>query len=642
MPLGILLAAAWMDSMRPAQIASEIGQSLDFLGSDWLDLPARQRSLRAVFDHSWTLLSEHEQGVLQTLSVFRGGFTLEAVQAVAGASLRGLRRLVNHCLLYHAPSGRYEIHELLRQYAAEKLEASGRADAARDAHSAYYAAALEQWGADLKGTKQQEALADMEVEIENAHAAWNWAATNRKVTRLGSALDGLCHFYEWRVRHQEGEAACRLAAQRLVAADESVTNLSVDSQRLLARVLVWQGTFTNLLGRGDPARQLMRRGLALLKELDRKGHDTRAERAYALLQLGSATVDIDREAAKGYCEESLALYRAVGDRWGTAKVLALLGATRRRLGLYGTETSQLLKESLALRKSLGDRRGIARTLGLLGNLVAFRGQLEESAQLYRESISFHREIGDERSNRELQGDLVFVLLALGEFEEARFHVEENLAICKNLGSKRELAYVLSVSSFAELHHGQYERARARADESMALASQVGFKWGVGAALWCRGCVALAAEAHDEAEQSLQEGIAVLSDLLNWEEAAAVGATRAVVALRRGRLSLAKQCLCESVRAVVEIGGFFSPMPTLSAMALYEAHRGREERAVELYALAECSPLVANSRWYRDVIGRPIAAVAGNLRPEVVARAQERGQSLDLEATMAGFLVKRSS
>jgi hypothetical protein len=139
------------------------------------------------------------------LSVFRGGFTLQAVQAVAGASLRGLRRLVNHCLLYHAPSGRYEIHELLRQYAAEKLEASGQADAARDAHSAYYAAALEQWGADLKGTKQQEALADMEVEIENAHAAWNWAATNRKVTRLGSALDGLCHFYEWRVRHQEVE-----------------------------------------------------------------------------------------------------------------------------------------------------------------------------------------------------------------------------------------------------------------------------------------------------------------------------------------------------------------------------------------------------------------------------------------------------
>ncbi|MGD9318296.1 MAG: BTAD domain-containing putative transcriptional regulator, partial [Anaerolineae bacterium] len=384
MPLGILLAASWMDSMTPAQIASEIGQSLDFLGSDWLDLPARQRSLRAVFDHSWTLLGEHEQEILRTLSVFRSGFTSGAVQAVAGASLRGLRRLVNHCLLHYAPSGRYEIHELLRQYAAEKLEASGRADAASNAHSAYYTAALKQWGVDLKGPKQQEALADLEVEIENARTAWNWAAKNGKVARLAGALDGLCHFYEWQVRPEEGEAACRVAAQGLAATDESVTILSVDGQRLLARVLVWQGTFTYLLGRVDPARQLLCRGLALLKELDRKGHDTRAEQAHALLQSGSATLDIDREEAKGYCERSLELYRVVGDRWGTAKVLGVLGSVRRRLGLYGTETKQLLEESLALYEALRDRRGIAQSRGTLANLLAFRWELEESARLYQE------------------------------------------------------------------------------------------------------------------------------------------------------------------------------------------------------------------------------------------------------------------
>ncbi|NIV34550.1 MAG: hypothetical protein GWN58_35345, partial [Anaerolineae bacterium] len=196
-----------------------------------------------------TLLGEHEQGILQTLSVFRGGFTYEAVQAVAGASLRGLRRLVNQCLLYHAPSGRYEIHELLRQYAVEKLEASGKANAASDAHSTYYVAALKQWGVDLKGPKQQEALADLELEIENARTAWNWAARSGKVARLAGALDGLCHFYEWRVRQDEGEAACRLAAQGLAATDESVTGLSNGGRRLLARVLVWQGAFTYLLGR---------------------------------------------------------------------------------------------------------------------------------------------------------------------------------------------------------------------------------------------------------------------------------------------------------------------------------------------------------------------------------------------------------
>jgi predicted ATPase/DNA-binding SARP family transcriptional activator len=633
MPLGILLAAAWIDSMTPAQIASQIGRSLDFLEGDWLDLPARQRSLRALFDHSWTLLSEHERGVLQALSVFRGGFTFEAVQAVTGASLRELRRLVNQSLLHLTPSGRYELHELLRQYAAQKLEAAGRAGDAADAHSTYYAAALEQWGADLRGAGQQEALAEMEVEIENARAAWNWAARHGEVARLGRALDGLCHFYEWRVRYQEGEAACRLAAEELG------TSASLESQRLLARLLVWQGTFTYLRGHIDLASPLLRRGLDLLEELEGKGHDTRSERAHALLHMAEATLDVDREATKGYCEGSLALYRAVGDRWGTAKVLALLGATRRRLDLYGTETGQLLKESLALRKSLGDRRGIARTLGLLGNLAAFQGQLEKSVRLYRESISLHRKIGDERSHRDLQGDLVFVLLALGEFEEARLHVEENLAICKNLGSKRELAYVLSVSSFAELHHGRYERARADAEEGIALAREVDFRWTLGSSLWYLGCAALASGATVEAEQWLRESTAVLRELRHQDGVAGIRATQAIAALRLEQRPLARECLRESVRNVVEVGGFYSPLPTLSALALYAADRGRVERALELYALASCSPLVANSRWYEDVAGRYLAALAAALPPDVAAAASERGRVQDLGTALAVQLAE---
>jgi len=636
-PLGIMLAAAWVGVLSPAEIAAQIGRSLDILEADLRDVPERQRSIRAAFDHSWNLLAERERQVFQALSVFHGGFTRQAAQAIAGASLQELRRLMNQSLLHRAPTGRYEVHELLRQYSAEKLGVAGKASAVGDAHSAYYAAALQQWDVDLKGPRQQEALAEMEIEIENARAAWNWAAKRGEVARLGRALDGLCHFYEWRMRYQEGEAACRVVAERLISAEESVTSASVERQRLLARVLVWQGTFTYLLGHIDLAYPLLRRGLALLEELELKGHDTRSERAHSLLQIAEATLDVDREATKGYCEQSLALYRAVGDRWGTAKVLALLGAVRRRLGLYGNEASQALEESLALRKSLGDRRGIARSLGLLGNLVAFRGQLEESAHLYRESISFHREIGDERSNRELQGDLVFVLLALGEFAEARLHVEENLSICKNLGSKRELAYVLSVSSFAELHHGRYKRARAQAEESIALAREVDFKWALGSSLWYLGCAALAMDAYVEAEQLLRESTAVLRELLHQDGVAGTRAIQAVAALRLERPLLAKQCLCESVRAVVEVGGFFSPLPTLSAMALYLADQGSGERAVELYALASCSPLLANSRWYEDVAGRYIAAIATALPPDVVAAAQERGRARDPGATAAELL-----
>ena len=130
MPLGILLAAAWMRMLSPAEIAAQLAaHKLDFLEVEWHDVPERQRSMRAVFDYSWRLLSERERQVLAGLSVFRGGFTYPAVQQVAtvdgaAATLRDLMGLVNSSMLQRTPAGRYEVHELLRQYAEEKLRES--------------------------------------------------------------------------------------------------------------------------------------------------------------------------------------------------------------------------------------------------------------------------------------------------------------------------------------------------------------------------------------------------------------------------------------------------------------------------------------------------------------------------------------
>src|SRR5258708_26567468 len=120
-PLGIVLAAAWIGMLELSEIASEIERSLDFLESDLRDLPERQRSLRAVFEYSWNLMSEDERDVFMRLSVFRGGFTREAAQEVSGASLKTLMTLLNKSLLRRDPSGRYDVHELLRQYAEARL-----------------------------------------------------------------------------------------------------------------------------------------------------------------------------------------------------------------------------------------------------------------------------------------------------------------------------------------------------------------------------------------------------------------------------------------------------------------------------------------------------------------------------------------
>ena len=250
MPLGILLAAAWVQMLTPAEIAAEIGQSLDFLETDLRDVPERQRSMRAVFDHSWRLLTEREREVFGGLSVFRGGFTRQAAQRVTGASLRELRALVNKSLLHRTPTGRYEVHELLRQYAAEKLDQSPAAsEAVHDRHCAYYAAALQQWEAHLKGPRQQAALAEIEADSENARAAWNWAVERGHVEHIEQAIEGLCLFYDLRWRYQEGEAACRMAAEKLAAttSGDGPVLSAVEGLRVLAKVMAWQSVFSREL-----------------------------------------------------------------------------------------------------------------------------------------------------------------------------------------------------------------------------------------------------------------------------------------------------------------------------------------------------------------------------------------------------------
>src|SRR3712207_4660149 len=139
MPLALVLAAGWVHVLSFEEIAGEIAQSLNILESELHDLPERQRSVRAAFDYSWKRLSTEEQQVFMRLSVFRGGFTRRAARAVAGADLRTLRALVNQSFVAAGQDGRYEIHDVLRQYAAEQLARAPEAvTRIHELHCAYY------------------------------------------------------------------------------------------------------------------------------------------------------------------------------------------------------------------------------------------------------------------------------------------------------------------------------------------------------------------------------------------------------------------------------------------------------------------------------------------------------------------------
>jgi tetratricopeptide (TPR) repeat protein len=427
----------------------------------------------------------------------------------------------------------------------------------------------------------------------------------------------------------EGEAACRMAAK------EQATT-SGNGLRVLAKILAWQGTFDQLLVRVELASQLLRQSLTLLEGPELADRDVRLEQAFVLWRMGAMSCESDREKAKRLFEQSLALYRALGDRWGMANALEDLGNVTRQLGTYG-EAKQLGEESLAIRQALGDRRGIADSLWLLSHTAVDQGQLEEGERLARENSEIRQEIGDRAIIASGLGILGTPFIRRGKFDEAHTLCQESLAIYYDLGDRSALAWSNLQLGHIKTHLGQYDQARAQLRLSLALSQEIGIRRVEGFSLHWLGCVALAGEKYVEAQQLLQKSVTVYQEISQREDLGWALAGLGIAAHRLGKLRQAEEHLYQALRTAIEIRAFLPLMFALPATALLLADRGEKERAMELYALASRYPYVANSRWFEDVAGKYIAAIAVTLPPDVVTAAQERGKARDLWETAAELL-----
>ncbi len=649
MPLGILLAAAWVDMLAPQEIAAEVERSLDFLATDLRDVPERQRSIRAAFEHSWNLLAERERQVFRGLSVFRGGSTCEAAQQVSGGSLHELRALVDKSLLQVTPSGRYEIHELLRQYAAEKLHSFP--DVARDVadrHCAYYTAALQRWDADVRGSRQPAVLVEMEEESGNISAAWNWAVEQRQVERLGLAMEGLESFYWHSGRYREAEAAFQAAAAAAGAAAEDAAAQGpaapcADDRatclRVQARALAWQSDFRKARAQWDAARRLQQECLAILQDPALAGSDTRLERAVLSYSVGYTFVAMASYAeGRPHLEECYSLFRELDLQWGLALALYGLGIMSRFLGDH-RQARRRLEEGLAIDRALGDRRGVAMFVSRLSRIAWAQGRFDEAERLAREGVAASREAGGPKGSALALLRLGEVLAKVAKFSEARSVLQQSLELYTDLGRRNYVSSARTILASVDLHSGRYEQACDHAQKGLALAREHGPRHCIGLNLRLLGCMELAKRVPATAHPLLEESAAV-----HWEVGPKddLGVALACLALSaRGRANTleARQHLCHAL----EIAQEFEVVPpllwALPATALLLAGEGEIERAVELYALASRYPLVAKSRWFADVVGRQIAAAADTLPAGRVAILQARGRARDLKDTTAELLTE---
>ncbi len=640
MPLGILLAAAWLGVLPPAEIATEIagevGQGLDFLRAEWPDVPERQRSLRAVFDRSWNLLSEREREVFRGLSVFSGGFTRAAAEQVSGASLHQLRALADKSLLQITPSGRYEIHELLRQYAAEKLHSLPDAAAdVRDRHCAYYTDALHRWEADLTGVRQQLALVEMEADSENIRAAWTWALEQVYAEQLDQAMEGLQHFYWHSGRFREGEAALQAAADAMASAAETDAD-KVACLRVQVRALAWQSNFQRAMGERDAAGRLQQQCLEILKAPGLAGSDTRLERAILTWAIGATICMEDYAQGQQRFEESFFLFRELDHRWGMAWALNASGNMSMFLGAYG-DAWRRLEEGLAIYQALGYLPGVAGSVSRMSCIASVEGRFDEAEGLAREGVAASLEAGSRTQWALALVDLGEALEKVAKLTEAHTVLQQSLALLTDLGHRGYITQAHTDLGSVDLHLGRYEETRDHAQTGLALAREHGPRFCVATNLLLLGCLELAQRAPTTAYQLLEESVAVYQEVGPQDDQSLALTCLAIAARGQGDTPGA----CQYLRLALAIAQESEAVPpllwALPAMALLLADEGENERAVETYALASRYPLVAKSRWFADVMGNQIAAAAAALRAERVALLEERGRVRDLQATAVELL-----
>jgi predicted ATPase/DNA-binding NarL/FixJ family response regulator len=592
MPLAIELAVGWLTTLRPAGIAQELQQNLDLLTTRSRNLPERHRTLRSVFSQSWQLMSEGERDAFRKLSVFRGGFTREAAQVVAGASLQTLARLIDQSLLRLNAAGRYEVHELLRQYGAEQLAAAGQTETVQQTYIDYYLGLLHQLERDIKGHQQLAALDIIAADFENIRHAWQHAVEQRRYLALSQAVESLHWFADMRGRYHDVVHLLRDAVEAFPRTPDP------EQMPMLRRV---QARLVRLIVLGNLRIESDLRGqIDTCLEAARTRQD-QAEIGFCLLVSGivagwEANNDFHHAETAALFQESVAIYEALGDLFYQADALAWLACTTNP----GTEDVErdLLRQSLDLRRAIGDRNGIAWIILNLSAIMFAQQDYPACERYAREALALMREIGSVKGILEAGFKLLYPTILKGDLEEARAlvdHLRDLAEETNNLDGKAQAAGVLAC--LVCVMDEAYTEGAALAQKQRALAQEPFYK------------------GYNDPRA-------------RWGQVLADCGLGLYTAARQGCAALFESRYDDPASAAA----------CLAIEAAARAHEGRLEEAAELLGLAFQQPAWANGWLHRwPLITRLRADLASQLGEEQYQAAWERGACQDLETAIRSLL-----
>jgi predicted ATPase/DNA-binding winged helix-turn-helix (wHTH) protein len=485
--LAIELAAARVRSMSVEEVNDRLDRGFELLSGDTRTVPSRQQTLRAAIDWSYDLLSAAEKAMFCAVSVFAGGWTLEAAEQVcAGQDIEArdvldlIASLADKSLVVaedRAATTRYRLLETVHQYATEHLRARAKDTHWYRRHLAHFLALAEAAEPQLTGKDQQAWLDRLETEHDNLRSALARSiaavADGEAGLRLASAVSRF-----WLVRGYLAEGRGWLS--RLLAAapaGETATR---------AKSLNWAGALAWKQGDYSAAQTSYEQCLAIRRELgDRRGIGAVLNNQGLL-----AYEQGDYVSARVLHEESLAIDRELGDRWGVAVSLIHLGSLAMMQGDYPVGRA-LNEESLAIFRELGDRGHIANAIRSLGTLCSQEGDHAAARARYDESLAICRELGDRSGIARALYGLGVTARHQGDYAVARALLEESLAIYRELGDREGTANSLNNLGQVAAARGDYSSARALQEESLTIYRELGDRSGIAASMEALAGIAFA-------------------------------------------------------------------------------------------------------------------------------------------------------
>ena len=470
LPLAIELAAARVKVLSPSSMRTRLASRLQLLTGGARDLPQRQQTLRAAIDWSYDLLSPAEQKLLRRLSVFVGGCTLEGVEAVCDTKsdleldlLDGMSSLVDKSLVQHfeqaKSESRFVMLETIREYALEKLAASGEKPLTKRAHAAYCLVLAEEEAAEQSGAEGTEWLEHFGLEHDNFLAGLDWLTETGDADwglRLGTAL-----FRFWETREYLAEGRGRLGKLLKLPGAAAPT-------KTRARALFAAGVLAAEQGDYVSADALLRESLDISRELrDQQG---------AAVSLNALAVNArdrgDFATARSLFEDSLALWRELGDQKAVARSLSNLASVVKMQGDYASARS-LYGECLLIFQGLGDRTGVAWSMNNQGDVAHDQGDSATARTLYEGALSIFRELGDRWGIAGTLADLGSLEREQGNCASARSLYRESIKVFRELEHKRGIARLLECFACSAAVEQEAERSLRLAGAAAALRQNIG-------------------------------------------------------------------------------------------------------------------------------------------------------------------------